>query len=1229
MTGRIPILDAEPVIGCGRYLAKAVVGERFEVAATVLREGHDAVAASVSFRDPAGRVRQWVRLRKREPWSDRWFAELSADDEGEWSFTDRGLVGSHRHLAAYRGSEDSSADRRAARLHRGRPAPRAGGRGSAARALPPSAAFCATPPRRYGTSDGRPPVRLAAAMAPDVTAILDAHPLRDLVTEDGPYPVRVDRERALYGSWYEFFRDRKGPVRSDDGSWTSGTFETAAKRLTGHRRHGIRRRLPAADPSHRQCVPQGRQQHVDAGRARPGRPWAIGSEAGGHDAIHPELGTFDSFDDFVSATRELGMEVALDLALQASPDHPWVTEHPEWFSHRADGTIAYAENPPKKYQDIYQLNFDNDPEGSYAEMLRIVRLWMDHGVRIFRVDNPHTKPVSFWHRLLEEVRQTDPDVVFLAEAFTKPAMMHTLAKIGFGQSYTYFTWKNSKQEVYEYFSELRDSATYMRPNVFVNTPDILHAYLQYGGPAAFKIRAVLAAMLSPTWGVYSGYELFEHVAVRPGSEEYLDSEKYQYRPRDWAAYEPGGPREGQSLAPYLTRLNAIRRAHPALHRLRNLRFHWVDNSGDRVLLQARAVARRRRGRRRHGREPGLARDQGRHHLPGHARAGLRLARDVRCARRADRADVPLGTVRLRSPRPGRRARARAHDPPVGHMNGGDHLPAAGTDPDWFKRAVFYEVLVRSFKDSDGDGAGDLRGLTDKLDYLHWLGVDCLWLPPFYPSPLRDGGYDVSDYKGVLPEFGTLEDFSRFVRLAHDRSMRVIIDFVMNHTSDQHPWFQASRENPDGPYGDFYVWADDDTGYPDARIIFVDTETSNWTFDPVRRQYFWHRFFGHQPDLNYDNPAVGEAIIDALRFWLDLGIDGFRLDAVPYLFEEEGTNCENLPRTHGFLKQVRKVIDDEYPDTVLLSEANQWPADVVEYFGEFSAGGDECHMAFHFPVMPRIFMAVRRESRYPVSEIMAQTPLIPANCQWGIFLRNHDELTLEMVTDDERDYMWAEYAKDPRMKANIGIRRRLAPLLENDTDQIELFTAMLLSLPGSPVLYYGDEIGMGDNIWLGDRDSVRTPMQWTPDRNAGFSTAEPGRLTLPVVMDAVYGYQVTNVESHLTNTSSLLHWTRHMIEVRKQNPAFGLGDFTDIGGSNPSVLSYVREFGDDIVLCVNNLSRFPQPVELDLRRHEGYQPIELMGGVRFPPIGELPYLLTLAPHGFYWFRLVPQVTETTP
>jgi maltose alpha-D-glucosyltransferase/alpha-amylase len=555
----------------------------------------------------------------------------------------------------------------------------------------------------------------------------------------------------------------------------------------------------------------------------------------------------------------------------------------------------------------------------------------------------------------------------------------------------------------------------------------------------------------------------------------------------------------------------------------------------------------------------------------------------------------------------------------------DRRPPAGTDPLWFKRAVFYEVLVRGFSDSNGDGTGDLRGLTDKLDYLQWLGVDCLWLPPFYPSPLRDGGYDITNYTDVLSEFGTIDDFKTFLNAAHSRGIRVIIDFVMNHTSDQHPWFQASRTDPDGPFGNFYHWEDDDTRYPEARIIFVDTEPSNWTFDPIRKQYFWHRFFSHQPDLNFDEPGVQEAMINALRFWLDLGIDGLRLDAVPYLFVRDGTNGENLPETHEFLKRLRKEIDADYPDRVLLCEANQWPADVVEYFGNPATGGDECQMGFHFPVMPRIFMAVRREQRYPISEIMAQTPEIPHNCQWGIFLRNHDELTLEMVSDEERDYMWAEYAKDPRMKANIGIRRRLAPLLENDIDQIELFSALLFSLPGSPVLYYGDEIGMGDNIWLGDRDAVRTPMQWTPDRNSGFSTCDPGRLYLPVNMDSIYGYQVTNVEAQTRNTSSLLHWTRRMIQVRKANPAFGMGTFHDIGGSNPSVLSFVREFGDDIVLCVNNLSRFAQPVELDLRPWEGSEPIELMGGARFPAIGELPYLLTLSGHGFYWFR-IPRPTQ---
>jgi len=556
-----------------------------------------------------------------------------------------------------------------------------------------------------------------------------------------------------------------------------------------------------------------------------------------------------------------------------------------------------------------------------------------------------------------------------------------------------------------------------------------------------------------------------------------------------------------------------------------------------------------------------------------------------------------------------------------------HMPG---ELEWYKRAVFYEVLVRAFYDSSGDGTGDLRGLIEKLDYLHWLGIDCLWLPPFYDSPLRDGGYDISDFRKVLPEFGTVEDFVALLDAAHERGIRVITDLVLNHTSDQHQWFQASRNDPDGPYGDFYVWSETDEKYSDARVIFVDTEPSNWTFDPVRKQYYWHRFFAHQPDLNFENPDVAEAMIDVMRFWLDLGIDGFRLDAVPYLFEEEGTNCENLPRTHEFLRRCRKVIDDEYPDAVLLAEANQWPADVVEYFGDPEQGGDECHMCFHFPLMPRIFMAARRESRFPISEILAQTPAIPTSGQWGIFLRNHDELTLEMVSDEDRDYMWAEYAKDPRMKANIGIRRRLAPLLDGDRKQIELFTAMLLSLPGAPCLYYGDEIGMGDNIWLGDRDGVRTPMQWSPDRNAGFSRSDPARLYLPTIMDPNYGFQTINVEAQMNTTSSLLHWTRRMIEIRKQFAAFATGEFTDLGGSNPSVLSYLLHHPGDAgkndpghtVLCVNNLSRFPQPVELDLRRWERAIPVELTGGQRFPAIGELPYLLTLAGHGFYWFQITP-------
>jgi maltose alpha-D-glucosyltransferase/alpha-amylase len=556
------------------------------------------------------------------------------------------------------------------------------------------------------------------------------------------------------------------------------------------------------------------------------------------------------------------------------------------------------------------------------------------------------------------------------------------------------------------------------------------------------------------------------------------------------------------------------------------------------------------------------------------------------------------------------------------------LPTSERDPNWFKRAVFYEVFVRTFFDANGDGTGDLTGLTKRLDYLHWLGIDCIWLPPFLNSPLRDGGYDVSDYTGILPEFGDLGDFVQFVEAAHARGIRVIIDFVMNHTSDEHPWFQSSRDDPEGHYGDFYVWADDDKGMADARIIFSDTETSNWAFDTVRRQYYFHRFFSHQPDLNYYNPKVRRKMMAALRFWLDLGIDGFRLDAVPYLYHEEGTNGENLPKSHEFLKEVRAMVERDYQDRVLLAEANQWPADVIDYFGDPEAGGDECHMAFHFPVMPRIFMAVKQESAKPIAEILAQTPPIPDGCQWGIFLRNHDELTLEMVTDEERAYMYEQYAQEPRMKANVGIRRRLAPLLDNDRRQLELVNALLLSLPGSPVLYYGDEIGMGDNIWLNDRDGVRTPMQWNPDRNAGFSQCDPGRMYLPAIMDPVYGYQRTNVETQMKDSSSLLHWTKRMIQLRKENPAFGLGTYIAIESSNPGVIAYIRQLDaakspdgrESIVLCVMNLSRYPQPTELDLTRFQATEPVELIGGVPFRKIGDVPYALTMSGHGFFWFRL---------
>jgi maltose alpha-D-glucosyltransferase / alpha-amylase len=552
------------------------------------------------------------------------------------------------------------------------------------------------------------------------------------------------------------------------------------------------------------------------------------------------------------------------------------------------------------------------------------------------------------------------------------------------------------------------------------------------------------------------------------------------------------------------------------------------------------------------------------------------------------------------------------------------------DARWYQRAVFYEVAVRGFFDSDGDGFGDFRGMQQKLDYLEWLGIDCLWLLPFYQSPLRDGGYDISDFYTVLPESGMVDDVDMFLDEAHRRGIRVVADMVMNHTSDLHPWFQESRDDRTNPKADWYVWSDDSERWADARVIFVDSEPSNWTWDPHREQFYWHRFFHHQPDLNYDNPEVAEAMLDVVRFWLSLGLDGFRLDAVPYLFERDGTNGENLAETHEYLRRIRKTVDAEYPGRVLLAEANQWPSDVVDYFGN----GDECHMCFHFPLMPRMFMAVRKEQRHPITEILAQTPEIPDACQWGIFLRNHDELTLEMVTDEDRDYMYAEYATDPRMKLNLGIRRRLFPLLENDESMAELFHAMLFSMPGSPVMYYGDEIGMGDNIYLGDRDGVRTPMQWTPDRNAGFSTADFAQLFLPPLMDPVYGFQAVNVEQQQRDSSSFLHWLRRMISVRRQHPVLAIGQFEMLHAQNPSVLAYLRRgVGDDgeedIVLCVNNLSRFPQPCELMLEQLAGKVPIELTGRVPFPPIGELPYFVTLAGHGFYWFELVDQHHDEGP
>ena len=545
-------------------------------------------------------------------------------------------------------------------------------------------------------------------------------------------------------------------------------------------------------------------------------------------------------------------------------------------------------------------------------------------------------------------------------------------------------------------------------------------------------------------------------------------------------------------------------------------------------------------------------------------------------------------------------------------------PALSDDPLWYKDAIIYQVHVKSFFDANNDGVGDFPGLIAKLDYIAELGVDTIWLLPFYPSPRRDDGYDIADYRNVHPDYGTLSDLRRFIQGAHARGMRVVTELVINHTSDQHPWFQrARRAKPGSNHRNYYVWSDTDKKYENTRIIFIDTEPSNWTHDPVAGAYYWHRFYSHQPDLNFDNPAVLREVLQVMRFWLDMGIDGLRLDAVPYLVEREGTSNENLPETHAVLKRIRATIDAEYPNRMLLAEANQWPEDVQEYFGN----EDECHMAFHFPLMPRIYMAIASEDRFPITDIMRQTPELPPSCQWAIFLRNHDELTLEMVTDSERDYLWNTYASDRRARLNLGIRRRLAPLMERDRRRIELINSLLLSMPGTPVIYYGDELGMGDNIHLGDRDGVRTPMQWSSDRNGGFSRADPEQLVLPPVMGTLYGFDAINVEAQTRDPHSLLNWTRRMLATRRSKRAFGRGTIRFLRPSNRKILAYVREMeGEAPILCVANLSRAPQAVELDLSEFAGRSPVEMTADSVFPAIGQLTYLLTFPPYGFLWFLL---------
>ena len=930
MVGRIPVIDVMPLVDNGRLPAKATVGEPFPVSATVFREGHDLLGAEVVLVDPAGVRRPPVRLHPQPAVDrhtvDRYRAWVTPDQPGAWAFeihawSDPIATWQHDAGIKIRAGVDVELmfaegkllfERVLAGLGKPKgeqpPHPGAGAIEAAQDTDPP------------GRGQARPAgVARADRRTPDAPAARDGHRRRPVRR------VRRPAARALQ-QLVRVLPPLRGrlPRARGPGTVVSGTFATAAKRLEAVAAMGFNViYLPPIHPIG-EVNRKGPNNTLTPGPDDTGSPWAIGSRHGGHDAVHPDLGTLADFDAFV-ARAALARTRGRARPRAAVRPRPPVGDHatPSGSRPAPTGPSPSRRTRRRSTRTSIRSTSTTTPTGLAQEVLRVVRHWMAHGVRIFRVDNPHTKPVPFWQWLLAEVRATDPDVLFLSEAFTKPPMLQTLGAIGFHQSYTYFTWRTAKGEVEDYLREVAGESDHrIRPNFFVNTPDILHEFLQYGGPAAFKIRAVLAAMGSSSWGVYSGYELSEHVAVRPGSEEYLDSEKYQVRIRDWEAAEA----EGRSLAPYLTKLNELRNTHPALQLLRNLVVHPTDDDGiicfsksrrrpdgpDRVIVVINL-------------DPHAARDTTVH--LDLAALGLDPApafpvRDELTGRR-----VALGRRQLRAPRPARGAGARADG------EAGPVTQVLNNEPEWFRTAVFYEVLVRSFRDSNADGTGDFRGLAEKLDYLEWLGVDCLWVPPFFTSPLRDGGYDVADYNDILPEAGTVEDFHHFLDEAHKRGIRVIIDFVMNHTSDQHPWFQASRSDPDGPYGDFYVWSDTDELYEEARIIFVDTEPSNWTWDPVRGQYYWHRFFHHQPDLNFDNPKVMEAMLDAMDFWLAMGLDGFRLDAVPYLFERPGTNGENLPETHEALREVRRFVDEKYPGTVLLCEANQWPDDVVEYFGD--------------------------------------------------------------------------------------------------------------------------------------------------------------------------------------------------------------------------------------------------------------------------------------------------------